>query len=155
MAGLKCCANFEDILTVVGSWKTVISLRATLYDIVRVCRVKIHGEGIAGDAKPVAVRLTRVVASSGTGTTGLAIKLNNAFPLTPETVVRYNFTVEPTETGTTPYLYVSKFHPQGGQADDITFDDLMIDSGTELALQIKVPAGGTAINVTGHIIIEE
>lgn len=155
MAGVNCSLNFEDVAGVAGSWKTVAAICAPTNQMVRIRRVKIAGEGTAGDGKPIGVRLTRITAASGTGTSATPQKLNNALGLTVQTTARVNFTVEPSESGTTPYAYVGKFHPQGGFVDDLPFDDLMLEVATELALQVKIPSAESAINMTGHVIFEE
>lgn len=153
MARLEFSAGFTDVATAAAAWKTVLSLRAPANQLVAVKRVKIHGAGIAGDAEPFRMRLARVQAGTGTATTSAGLKLNNAIGATVQTVVKVNFTSEPTDDGTAPYLYPDKFHPQGGKGDETTFDNLTIAHATELALQVYAPAGDTA--VAGHIIAEE
>lgn len=156
MAGLKSSIAFEDVATAgSATWKTIASVKAPTNQMLRLLRVKICGEGIAGDAKPLGVRLARVTAASGTATTGTMVKLNNALSATVQAVGRTNFTVEPSLDGTTPYLYSGKFHPQGGQVDDLAFEDCYLKEATELALQVYTPSGGSAINVSGHIEVEE
>lgn len=153
MARLEFSAGFTDVATAAAAWKTVLSLRAATNQLVAVKRVKIHGAGIAGDAEPFRMRLARVVAGSGSATAGTCLKLNNAIGATVQSVARINFTVEPTNDGTDPYLYPDKFHPQGGKGDETTFDNLVIAHNTELAVQVYAPAGTTA--VSGHVIAEE
>ncbi|MFH0903175.1 MAG: hypothetical protein V2A73_21310 [Pseudomonadota bacterium] len=155
MAGNVFCIGFTDVVTVVNTWKTMASIRAPTNQMVHVKRVKVVGAGIAGDAEPLGVRLARVTAGTGTRTVAVAQKLNNALPCAVQSTVCVNFTAAPTDSGTDPWLYPSRFHAQGGQADDVTFDDLWIAENTELALQVRVPSGGTAITATGHIVAEE
>jgi len=155
MAGLNCSANFEDVAGTAGSWKTLLTLKAPTNQMLRIRRVKICGLGTAGDAKPIGVRLTRVSQGTGTGTTKTPQKLNNALTVTVQATQRINFTVEPTEDGTDPYLYAGKFHPQGGLVDDLPFDDLIVKENTEVALEVKIESGQTAITMSGHLIYEE
>lgn len=156
MARVNICLGFTDAATVAGAWKTLASLRAPANQIVALKRVRLHGEGIAGDAKPIGVRLCRITPGNGSATTVTPLKLNNALSLTVQTVGRITFTgTEPTDDGTAPYLMPDKFHPQGGKGDEMTFDDFLIANGTELALQVLVPSGQTAIPVSGHMVAEE
>jgi len=154
MAGLKASVNFFDVELAVASWKTIASIKAPANQPVRILKFVLTGNGVAGDAEPCDVRLTRITADSGTGTATTPIKLNNALGATVQSVARVNFTAEPTESGTAPYLYPQKFHPQSGVMHDVTFDDCFIAHATEICLEAQVPAG-SAIDVTGHIIIEE
>lgn len=156
MAGLETSLNFEDVqLAAAGSWKTVVSVKAPTNQMVRVKTIAISGEGTAGDAKPVECRLVRVTADSGTGTASTPIKLNNALTATVQAAGRVNFTAEPTESGTSPYMYPFKFHPQGSFVFEKSFDTLYVKEATELAVECKIASGGTQINVSGHLVLEE
>lgn len=157
MARLDCCVNFRNLqLAAAATWKTMASIEAPAEQMIAIKRIKITGNGIAGDAEPIEVRLTRVEASSGTGTATTPQKINNALTATPQATARVAFSSEPTEDGTDPYLYPSKFHPQGGSVDELTFDgEIIVAEGTELALEMQVPTAGTQIYVSGHIIYEE
>lgn len=156
MAGLETSVNFEDVqLASAGTWKTIVSVKAPTNQMVRIKSLAVHGEGIAGDAAPVEGRWVRVTADSGTGTATTPIKLNNALTATVQAAARVNFTAEPTESGTNPYIFPFKVHPQGGLVRDHWGDGFFIKEATEIALEMKIPSGGTQFNVTGHVILEE
>lgn len=156
MAGLGAQLPFEDVATAgSATWKTIGSVKAPTNQMVHVMRLKICGEGIAGDAKPLGIRLTRITASSGTGTTATMPKTNNALSCAVQSVGRVNFTVEPSLDGTAPYLFAGKFHPQGGLVEDLSFSNVWIKEATEAALQVYTPSGGSAVNVSGHLEVEE
>lgn len=155
MAGLNLSISFDDVTLTVGSFKTVLCVKAPTNQMVRVKSIWQAFSGVAGDAAPLDVRLMRTTAASGTGITVVAQKLCTSLSATAQTTARKNFTVEPTADGTDPYLYWHKVHPQGASAKESTFDECFIKEGTELALQIKVPSGGTAVTTSGHMIVEE
>jgi hypothetical protein len=155
MAGVGLSVNFDNVALAVGSFKTVAAVKAPTNQMVRLKSFGFSTDGIAGDAVPLEYRLARITAASGTGTATTPIKLNNAMTVTVQTTARKNFTSEPSDSGTAPYLYPGLIHPQGGLSRDVTFDDIFIDGGTELALQVKVPTGGTAVNATGCLLVEE
>ena len=154
MAGLNLCVNWIDVALASGSYKTMCAIKAGADQMVRIKSIWQSSAGIAGDAEPLSVRLCRIVADSGTGTGTTPQKLNNALTATPRSTCRNNFTVEPTESGTAPYIFPHKSHPQGASSKECSFDDVFVNEDTEIAVQIKLPSGG-AINNTGHVIIEE
>lgn len=160
MAGLKLSHSFRDVVLSVGSWKSVASWRApggggTNDQMVRLSSLKLAASGQSGDAEALGFRIARVQAGTGTGTSQAPQKLNNALTAVPRSTCRHTFTAEPTDDGTSPYLFEDKFHPQGGDVQNWEFDDFLVKEGTEVAVQIIVPTGGTAIKVSGHIIGEE
>lgn len=155
MARLKASLNFFDVQLAAGAWHTVAAIKAPANAPVQILKYVITGSGIAGDAVPCDVRFTRITADSGTGTTTTPIKLNNGIDATVQSVARVDFgggANEPTESGTAPYLYPQKFHPQSGIMADVTFDDCFVKEGTEIALEAYAPV---SIDVTGHIVFEE
>jgi len=154
MARLRLCGNWEDVALAVGSWKTVASVKAGADQVELIKRVRLATDGIAGDAKPLEFRMQRVTAGTGTGVTVTASKLNETNGTTPRSVFRNNFTAGPTEASN-GVLGQDKFHPQGGEYQDFSFEDLEVAQGNEIAVQVKVPSGGTAVNCSGHIIYEE
>jgi hypothetical protein len=155
MAGVKCSVNFAAVSTAVGSYKTIASVRAPTNQMVKLLSFAAHANGIAGDAQPLPFRLCRVTAGSGTGTSTTPIKLNNALTVTVQATARVNFTAEPTADGTDPYLLPGLFHPQGGIVREVEFSEVYLKEATELALQVQVPTGGTAVTLTGSLTVEE
>ena len=155
MARLDCGVYFEDVALSVNAWKTIASLKAPANQMLALKRAKVCGEGIAGDAAPIGVRLARITADSGTGTAVTPRKLNNALTATPQGAARINFTDAPTVAPAAEHLLAGKFHPQGGQVDELVLGEVLLKEGTEIALQCFVPAGGSAINVSGHLNYEE
>jgi hypothetical protein len=156
MAGLKCSVNFDDADLPVNSWKTVCALKAPTNQALQVLKANFFPNGVSGDAEHLDFRLTRITAASGTGTATTPIKLDNRLSTTPQATARIDFSAEPTEDGTAPYIYPGRCHPQGALMMEVIFDDAFIKEGTELALQIKVPSGGASTtDARGHIIYEE
>jgi len=155
MARLNLCVNWDDFQLGVDAWKTVASVKAPANQMVAVKGFWVCGNGVAGDAEHLKVRLRRVVADSGTGTTFVPVKTNNVMTATAQCTARVKFTVEPTDSGTDQSIYPHKTHPQGSSTKDCTFEDAVIKEGTELALQVKVPSGGVAVYTDGHLNIEE
>jgi hypothetical protein len=155
MAGLGESVNFAAVATTVASYKTIASVRAPANQMVQLKGFSAHAAGVAGDAAPLPFRLCRVTAGTGTGTATTPIKTNNGLTCTPQATARVNFSAEPTADGTEPYLYPGLFHPQGGITREVEFNDCWIKEGTELALQVQVPTGGTAVTLTGHLLVEE
>jgi len=160
MAGLNVCVNFYEAALSVGAWRTVCSVSAPAERMLKVKGFVINTDGTDGSAKPIQYRLIRIDSGSGSSTGAAAHKANNALGATPVTVGARAYTTEPTYgsaayTDATPHFYRGLFHPQGGITRDLTFDDIVVEEGTGLALQAKVPAGGSAVNATGHIAVEE
>ena len=155
MAGVGLSIGFDEVELVVDAWKTVASVKAPANQMVKLNSIALHADGIAGDAKPLLLRLARVVAGSGSASAATPQKLNNALTVTPQTTARKNFTTEPTADGTDPYIRPGLFHPQGGIIRDDTFSGLYLKEGSELAVQVKVPSGGVAVKVTGGAEVEE
>jgi hypothetical protein len=156
MAGLRFSVNAEDVPLAVAAWKTVCSVRAPTNQAVQCLRAAMFPEGVDGAAKPLGVRLTRITAGNGTATSTTPIKLDNRLSTTVQSTARRHFTgTEPTEDGTAQYLFVGKTHPQGALIQEVTFDDVFIKEGTEVALQLFVPTGGSGVNCTGNFYCEE
>jgi len=160
MAGLNLSHSFRDVTLSVGSWKTVASWRApggggTNDQMVRLSSLKLASNGQSGDSEALGIRLARVQAGTGTATTQTPQKVNNALSAVPRSICKVNFTAEPTDDGTSPYLFEDKFHPQGGNVQNWEFDEFIVKEGTEVAVQLMVPTGGTAVKVSGHLIGEE
>lgn len=155
MARLDCGVYFEDVALTADAWVTVASLKAPANQMLALKRVKICGEGVAGDAKPLGVRVSRVTADSGTGTAATPRRLNNALTASPQATARTTFTVEPTTAPAGEYLFAGKFHPQGGTVDELVLGEVLVKEGTETAVQVKLPAGQSVINVSGHVNYEE
>jgi hypothetical protein len=155
MAGLNLSVNFDDVTLSVDAYKTVASIQAPTNHMVRVKSLWVCANGVAGDAEHLYVRLCRVTGATGTGTAVTPQKLNNGLSCAALSTARVNFTGEPTADGTLPYIYPHKIHPQGASAKEASFDECFIKEGTELALQVKVPSGGTPVECSGHLIIEE
>ena len=154
MAGVGICLNFEDVALSAGNWKTVASLKAPAQIMVKGRSLKFAGEGVAGDAKPIGVRLHMITADSGTATSSTPVKTNRAHTVTVQTAGRVNFTAEPTLTSN-ELLFLDKFHPQGGVYNVFLPLDFVLEKATEIALQMKLPASQTVINVSGHVLAEE
>ena len=154
MAGLRCSVNFDMTDVAADAWKTVCALKAPTNQMLKLLKANFFPNGTTGDAPHIDLRLTRITAASGTGTAVTPIKLNNAFSCTPQATARMAFTSEPTEDGTSPYIYPSRTHPQGALMNEVVFDEVGIKEGTELALQCKVVTT-TGIDPRGHLIYEE
>lgn len=155
MAGLNLQLPFFEVTLTVNAWKTAAAIKAPTNQMLRVKGAKLATDGIAGDAQPLLFRLARITPGNGTATSATPQKTNDAMTATPQSTGRINFTAEPTDDGTAPYTYADAFHPQGGLAEPMEFDEVYVKEGKELALQIKVPSGGTAVKVTGHLKYEE
>jgi hypothetical protein len=150
MAGLKLCVCWEDVLLVVGSWKTVGSIRAGSDQKVQLEGSRLATDGIAGDAKSLEFRIQPVTAGSGTGTAITPSKVQGFDATTPRSIARVNFSAEPTATANA-VLCQDKFHPQGGEWQDFTFKDVYTAAAGEVAVQVKVPSGQVAVNCSGHL----
>jgi hypothetical protein len=164
MAGLNVAVNFSNVACVVGSWKTICGVTAPtgsgLQQMLRVKSFSLAFDGTDGVAKPLEYRLVRATISTGTNTTATAYKLCNSFGATPRTVGHVNYTVEPTYGGsaiddTTPQFFRGLVHPQGGVIREVTFDEVIVEHGTDLVLQVKIPSAGSIVNATGCIVVEE
>lgn len=154
MARLKLCVNFEDYELAANAWKTAAAIKAPANQMVAITNLWVSMNGVAGDAEHAKVRLRRIQAGTGTGTTVTPAKVDNTRTATPQSTARVNFTVEPTDDGDLT-LYPHKVHPQGASSKDTTFSDVVLKEGTEIALQIKLPNGATAVKTDGHVEIEE
>lgn len=155
MACLEVSAGFTDVTLSVNAWKSVVSIKAPANQMIRIRSLKFCGNGIAGDAEPCGLRWADVQASTGTATTYTPQKVNRQIGVTVQSVTRHTFTAEPTDNGTAPYIFPDKFHPQGGISNSFEFSNFIIQAGGEMALQLFVPTGGTAIKVSGHVLYEE
>lgn len=154
MAAFDHHVTFEDVATTPGSFKTICSIGAPANHNLRIKGFALAFSGIAGDAKPIAIRFQRHTATSGTGTTATKTALHGAnSALTPLCFAEVDYSSEP--TGKTGILYAQKLHPQGGADFQRHFDDFVVAAGQEVGLQVKVETGQTAVVVSGYIHVEE
>lgn len=162
MAFNDLCLNFDapdatnpGILLTAGSFKTVASIKAPSDGPIKVKAVKLGASGIAGDAVPLVIRFRRVTPASGTGTSETPVRTNGTIAASPRSTCRINFTSEPTALSPDEILFPDRFHPQGGIANGFQISPFVQEEESEVALQIQVPTGQTAVRVTGHILFEE
>ena len=154
MAGLQLCFNFEDVTLTAGAWKTLGSVKAGTDQHVKIDRVRLATSGVAGDALPLWFRLQPITAGTGTGTTITPSKRNRAFATTSRSVVRTNFTVEPTAIANS-VLCEDQFHPQGGESQDFSFEDILTEAAGEVAIQVFTVAAQAAVKSAGHCFFTE
>ncbi len=152
MSGFNLVLPFEDLDTVANAWKTCAALKAPSDQMLLITRGEWFPNGVAGDAKHLKARIVRITADSGTGTGTTPKKLNNALGCTPRAVGRINFTVEPTVGDV---LFPSHVHPQGAFARELRFDGLVVEEGTEVALQVFLASGQTVVQISGGLYHEE
>lgn len=155
MAKLQLCLNWEDVTLSVNAWKTVGSVKAGSDQVLSLVRMHLGVDGISGDAKPLEVRLQRVTASSGTGTSATPGRVNETNGTTIRSSCRINFTAEPTAIATGPDLFHNKFHPQGGVINELVLLEAEVAAAQECAVQVKVPTGGNADKCSGHLVYVE
>lgn len=158
MAEVGFCVNFEDVALTVGSWKSVCALRAPTNQLVKLLKVAAMLEGIAGDAKPIGMRLMKLsTAGAGTATAATPERLNSAISPSnsniPRSTARVNFSAEPSDSG--KYLYAGKVHPQGGAIFNVEFDGAVLADDSEVVLQLKIPSAQVQVNASGHLVAEE
>jgi hypothetical protein len=154
MARLFMCLNWEDVTLSVNAWKTVGAIKAGSSQGLVLERVRMATSGVAGDAIPLEVRLQPITADSGTGTNATPSKRKRTNSVSTRATCRVNFSAEPTSTANS-HVGQDKFHPQGGELQDLKFDEVELAGGEEIAIQVKVPGGQTAVACSGHAFWEE
>lgn len=155
MAGVNLSLGFLNVATVANAWKMIATVRAPTNQMVKLKRVRLGGNGQAGEAKSARFRLAGIVPGSGTpGGTITPTKICNALTVTPQTTGRYSV-VTPTAESPVRELFPDAFHPQGGEWQDFEFDNLLLKEGTETGVELFVETGEDPITVTGHLLVEE
>lgn len=161
MAEAQLQVGWNDLTLAVNAWKTLASVKAGADTVARLLRAKLGCSGISGDAEPLRFRLQRITADSGTGTATTPGRLTQTNKAAARASCRTNFTAEPTAvavsapTHLTAELLQDMFHPQGGTWEELNLLRTEVEGAAEVALQVFVPSGGTAVKCSGHLIYGE
>jgi len=156
MSDLELHIPFEEFPVAPGAWKTAASITPGTNQIVRPKSIRLYGDGISGNAKPIKMRFVRLDpgGAAGTATTITARKSNPDIPIAPRLTAKVLYTDEPDFIANSDGS-LTAFHPQGGHADNFHLDGLLATPDSPLALQFFANSGETAIKISGTIVCEE
>lgn len=137
-----------EVALVAATAKTVLQVLAPANQMVAVRSVAMSFDGVAGNAEPVVIEVTRQT-TAGTMSSGTKTKMRPGSAAIQTTVTR-DASAPPTAGDS---IFYENIHPQTGVefrwAPD---EDVVLDGGERLGLRITAPAN---VNVIARFLCEE
>jgi hypothetical protein len=149
MAALQGQASLGMTPLVASTAKSVIRLKASTNQRVKVLGYGFYFDGTSNSAQPVQIQIGRISAD-GTFTAETPLPNEPELTETFQTVVGINASAEPTYSG---YLKTWTVHPQLGYEYLAPLgQEIIINGGGMLGFVVNAPA---AVDVRGYVMFEE